>query len=65
MSISRQIGTKFETLPDLLKNLQSRNLKGVDCKSSIDILRYFIQNLYLDKLVVKLKSRRIYLKFCL
>ena len=29
-----------------------------------DILRYFIQNLNLDKLVLKLKSHRIYLKFC-
>ena len=29
-----------------------------------DILRYFIQNLNLDKLVLKLKSHRIYSNFC-
>ena len=29
----------------------------------MNILRYFIENLNLDKLVLKLKSRRIYLKF--
>ena len=29
-----------------------------------DILRYFIQNLNLDKLVLELKSHRIYSKYC-
>ena len=64
-SIFRQIGPKFKASPDLLKSLHSRNVEDVECKSSIDILRYFMQNLYLDKLVLKLKSRRIYLKFSL
>ena len=60
----KQIDPKFKTLPDLLENLHSKNLRSVECGSNVDILQYSIQNLNLDKLVLKLKSRRIYLKFC-
>ena len=54
-------GPKFKTLPDLLENLHSRNLEGVECRFNMNILGYFIQNLNLDKLILKLKSRGIYL----
>ena len=46
----------------LPENLHSRHFEGVEYKSHTDILRFFIQNLYLDKLVPKIKSRQIYLK---
>ena len=60
----KQIGPKFKTLPDLFENLNSKNLEDVECISNMGILQYFIQNLNLDKLVLKLKSHQIYLKFC-
>ena len=53
-SILRQIGPKFKTLPGLLENLHSRNLQGVECRSNMDILQYFMESLNLDKLVLKL-----------
>ena len=59
-----QIGPKFKTLPDLLENVHSINLEGVECISNMDILRYFTKILNLYKLVLKLKSRWVYLKFC-
>ena len=62
-SVFRQFGLKFKTLADLLENLHSRNLEGVEWRSNIDILQYFIENLNLDKLVLKLEPCRIYLKF--
>ena len=40
--ISRQIGPKFKILPDLLKNLHSRNLEDVEYRFNTGILRYFI-----------------------
>ena len=60
ISIFKQIGHKFKTIRDLHKNLHLINLERVEC----DILRYFIQILNLDKLILKLKSHRIYLKLC-
>ena len=61
-SIFRQIGPKLA--PDLLENMHSRDLKGAECRSNTAILQYFIQNLNLDKLVLKLKSRPIYQQIC-
>ena len=48
----------------LPENLHSRHFEGVEYKSDIDILRFFIQNLNLGKLVPKIKSRQIYSKNC-
>ena len=58
-----QIGPKFKTLPDLLENVHSLNLECVECISNMDILRYFTKILNLYKLVLKLKSRWVCLKF--
>ena len=54
-----QFGPKFKTLTDLLENLHSTNLEGAECRSEMDILQHFIQNLNLSKLVLKVKSCQI------
>ena len=51
-------------LSDLFENVYTSQFAVGDFESNIDILKFFLQNLNLGKLVLKLKYSSIYLKIC-
>ena len=54
-SIFGQISLKTKASSDLLESWHSRYFEGAEYKADMGILRFFIQNLNLEKLVSKLK----------
>ena len=48
ISMFRQIGPRLKISSDVLENFLARPFEGVKYRSDMDILRFFIQNLYLD-----------------
>ena len=55
---------KINILSGLLINFHTSRFRGGEYEFAIDISRFYIQNLFLGKLVTNLKLYKIYLKIC-
>ena len=52
----RQFSPKIKISLDLTESEYTRQFGGAKCKADIDILQFFVTNIYLGKLVLNLKS---------
>ena len=60
----KRFGAKIKTSSELLENVYISHFDSTGYESDVGILRFFIQNLKLGKLVRKLKLPWIYLNIC-